>query len=313
MLTGFILFLSLAWAKGPSLSPDWAEFERACRQHRSGSESVLVPEGTPVGQTLYLPVRALERGQSTFSFDRVVKGMQGLPKEVREYLKGGRFRYNHGRSVYADDRRITGILYKGKVYIVDGHHRALVSTYLGAKTIPVELIADWSEKSTTKFFADLRKQNLSNYVGLNGEWVGPGEFCDIVNDPLIYLARKLLRRIDLTYDPETHELTLLNERGAKLAVGIKINRDVPFTEQEIARLLRAAGVVWNKGDEITLPLLTRFLEILRDNRDGSRLSQLLLLDHPMTVAELKSRKEEILRAHFERVQCEYQISPGDQD
>ena len=189
----------------------------------------------------------------------------------------------------------------------------MISTYAGAKTIPVQLIADWSRKSEARFFADMKKQNLSYYVGLNGEWLGPGEFCEMADDPMILLARKLLRRIDLTYDSETGKFAILRERGAEVAIGIKINRDVPFTEQEIARILRSRGITWSKGDELNVELLTQYLEILLEERDGSRLDQLLLLDYPMTVAELKTKKKAILQSHFQRIQCEFQLSPGDQD
>lgn len=308
-----VMVVSSAWAKGPALDPSWAQFQSVCAQNRAGSQGVLASAPLSLGQIQFMPTLALERGQSTFSFDRVLKGLNALPKETLESLQKGEFRFDSGRSLYPEDRHISGVFYRGKVFIIDGHHRAMVSTYAGAKSIPVKIIDDWSGKTEKQFFADMKRKNLSYYVGLNGEWLGPGEFCGMVNDPLILLARRLLRRIDLTYDSETGDFEILRERGAEVAIGIKINRDVPFTEQEIARLLRSHGVTWQKGDELNFELLSKFLEILLAERDGSRLNQLLLLDYPMSVAELESEKKAILKSHFKRIQCEFQISAGDQD
>jgi hypothetical protein len=302
---------TLAWAKGPSFSPSLEDFQAACIQHRLGADAVEIDSSIPLNKVTFQPVKALERLQTTFSFERVERVITEIDKEERGRISSGTFQHNGGNSFYPKERMITTIRYKGKLYILDGHHRALVSTYLGARTIPVKIIADWSFKSEAKFFSDLKAQEFSYFMNLEGEWVGPGEFCDMISDPLLFLTRKLLLRVDLTYDAESGDLQILNERGSKLPIGIKLNRDVPFTEQEIARRLRAGGVLWKKGDEIDIKLLKKFLKILEEDRDSSRLAQLLLLDKPTPVAELDL--EEAIRKHFQRVQCEFQMSGGDLD
>ncbi len=309
MLLWLALTFHLAWAGLPTLSPTMAEFHNLCRAHRAPSAFVHVSSGIAIGQALYLPVPVLERSQSTFSFDRVVKGLRDLKRAGA--FRRGKLHHDDGRSVYPKDRRITGVLYRGRVYIVDGHHRALISTYVGAKTIPVELIADWSAKPPSRFFRDLRSRHLSYFYDHGGSWAGPGEFCEIVDDPMIFFARKVLRRIDLNYDIETGELEIIKDRGAKVAIGLKLNRDVPFTEQEMARLFRKGGLEWERGDRVTAKLMARALEILRTRRTGSRLRQLLLLDRPTRMAQLDL--EDVIRKHFQRVQCEFQLTSGDED
>ena len=284
----------------PICNPSRPDFYRTCAEHRQTLVHATLNAGA-IGQVAYYPATALERTQSTFSFDRLLKALGALIDEGK--IQPDEFLANIGQAVYPPDRYISGVFYKGRIYIVDGHHRALLTTYLGATTIPVKVLSDWSGQSTIEFFARLEREQLSSFRGLNGEALGPGPFCEMIDDPMLLLARKLLLRVDLNFDETRGEVEILRTRGAKVPIAFKINRDVPFYEQEIAWRLREAGETWVKGDEIENADRQRYLAVLKSKRDNSRLRQVLLLDQPTPVAELKIT--ELLKIHFKRHRCEY--------
>lgn len=302
------LMSAMGLAKDLNLEPTWEEFRKACRAtHQASADAVVQP--WEIGTTVYIPVGVLERAQATIGFDRVLKALKELNADGM--FKGKKLPFDSGHALYPPERRITGIFYRGRIYIIDGHHRAFISCYAGARTLPVELRADWSDKSEEQFFADMRAAGYSYFYDLNNHWAGPGPFTEVQNDPLIYLARRLLRRVDFSYDSKTGKIEILRSRGADLPIGFKLNRDIPFLEQEIARELRRAGVKWRRGDRLGNSELKDFLKILKSRRDGSLLSQVLLLQRPTPVVELNEKK--LIEEHIRHVQCESQLLSGDQD
>lgn len=309
-LSRFACALLLGWSgvvfAKPNAEPDLRDFFKTCQEHRQPSATVSAPA---IGVTKYFPTSVIEGTQSRFSFDRFLDTLRkaqksaGLAYSVRENTWS--FAHNRGLSVYGLEKRLAGIFYRGRIYIVDGHHRALVSVYTGAQTLPVQITDDLSHLTRAQFFAYLREHRLSyfrNYRGLDTEPVG---LCEMADDPNYQLARFLIRRVDVAYVNGHFEVS--NDRGAKTPIAIKINQDIPYFENEIADALHRAGVVFDPirdKKDLTLEELSGYLDILKRaaRNESLGLSRILLLDQPTPVAEMKL-KVSILE-HFVKFGCE---------
>lgn len=314
-LVALLPSLGLAAPKGtPSLKPSQAEFREFCAQHRQAAARFKLP--TPkLNEVIWVPVHALEASQTRFSFDRVLAAMDKLVKnegldEDKGRKKGYQPPHNNGSSFYPKKRKTTGLYYRGKLFILDGHHRALISTYLGAETIPMEVLADWSHKSPDVFLKDMHEYGYSYLMDANGNPSAHRDLCDLLEDPYLMLARKLMLRVDLKFKSDG-TAKLLEIRGSDQPIAIKINRDIPFFEFEIADRLRRAGVTWQNGEKISNKRLHEFLEILRTQRESSRFAQVLLLDEPTYVKDLELL--EMITDHIKVYNCEHQLMSGDND
>lgn len=320
----------------PPLKPSREEFREFCRyyreQGRKSKSTARIPRPKIGSGVAFVPVAAVEAGQNRFSFIRLTAALKKLSK--LENLDNDKARnagyiaaYDHGRSFFPKYRKTTGLYYRGKVYILDGHHRALLSTYLGAETMPMEIIADWSHLDPDAFLVEMYNHGYSYFLNYMGEPQNPLDLCDLLDDPYLALARELLLRVDIQVKViklkkkaknkgamPKYKIKILDRRGSSLPIAIKINRDIPFLEFEIADRLRRAGVQWNSADTLTPEIEQKFLEILNQRNDSERFAQVLLLEYPTFVEELDNEQlEKMLLNHINRVRCEHQLAPGDAD
>lgn len=298
----------------PPLKPSHADFREFCAHHRQGANRFKL--ATPkLNEVIWVPIHALEASQTRFSFDRVVAALDKVVKAERLDQDKGRNKgylppYDDGQSFFPKKRKTTGIFYRGKLFILDGHHRALVSTYLGAQTVPMEVLADWSHKPPNVFFNDMHEHGYSYLMDADGNTAAHRDLCDLLEDPFLLLARKLMLRVDLKFK-EDGTAKILDTRGSNQPIAIKINRDIPFFEFEIADRLHRAGVTWEPGEKISNQRLWEFLEILRTRRESDRFSKVLLLDEPTYVKDLELL--EMILDHIKIYNCEHQLMSGDND
>jgi len=216
-------------ASAPPPNPDQAQFAFYCLTHRTGAAEFLLPKA-PQGIS-FVPTAALEASQSRYSFERFVsalkKDLRNSPDAyVDPFANVWRFGHDEGRSLLPIHKTITGVFYRGRVHIVDGHHKALSSVYLGAKTIPVSVIGDWSHLSETEFDAEMEKNHYSYFRNYRGARMKRRDLCDLVDDGNLQLARFLFRKIDVKFDGEN--FNVLKTSGSELPIMLKINDDIPF-------------------------------------------------------------------------------------
>jgi hypothetical protein len=336
----------------PSLKPSLEEFREVCQSFRREAQknkqtSRIRPP--PLGEVLYVPIGALEAGQNRFSFVRLLKALdklaenEGLDRD-KARIGGHVPAYDNGRSFYPKQRKTTGIYYRGKVYILDGHHRSLLSTFLGAQTLPMEVVDNWSHLDPETFLNQMHQHGYSFFLDSNGNPQEPLDLCELIDDAFLALARELLLRVDIEVKeikpkktkpegkrgkskkknwksepevaskPPALKIKILARRGSKIPIAVKINRDIPFIEIEIADLLRRAGITWNPGDPLTVETLREFLEILSQRDESGRFAQVLLLEAPTSVKELDNKQlMELIANHINRIRCEYQLMSGDAD
>jgi hypothetical protein len=312
------LFLSLALVFGvsawavPSLKPDIAELRKFCRAHRVGASEFFL-EAPEVGRVTYLPTVALDATQGRFSLTAIQRKLKkSFKAEPDAYVDEKHdqwvFTHDHGRSFFPSSKNIKGIYYRGRLYITDGHHRSLISAYIGAETIPVKVIADFSQRfSPTQFWDYLERNGLSYFRNYRGQATQRVELCEMVDDPNLELARMLIARADVRFD--RGRVVVEEVRGKKWVIGMKTDEDIPFLENEVADALHRRGVEWDADfRDPDKKDLREFLAMLEDarKRPESRLRQVLLFDQPRRVADLDS--ETLLLEHLRDRGCEYALA-----
>lgn len=305
---GLGLFFWFAANAAPSRDPSLREFRQYCREHRARPEHLRL-SAPQIGTLAYFPTWALEGSQARFSWASFKRKLaKGWEFELGAYADKKRdkwvFTHDDYRSFYPPSRAIKAVYYRGALHVVDGHHRALISTYLGAETLPVEIIDDKSALSPAKFRREMESQNKSYFRDHKGQHVGLVDLCEMADDPNLELARILIGRIDITFVND--EMKLENLRGPRWTIGLKSELDIPFLEFEVADALRRAGIEWNNESESSLSYsqLEEFLEILKQEakKPRSRLKKVLLFDEPSRASKLKLR--EILQKHLNKIGCE---------
>ncbi|NJL26163.1 MAG: hypothetical protein HC902_14070 [Calothrix sp. SM1_5_4] len=169
----------------PSPWPDWQEYVSTCRLHRSMDRSASLKAPPPIGEITYLPLGTFEAGQPRFSFLRLLTALDNalvsdsgprLDPHARKWI----FAHDRGRSAYGPNKPAKGVFYRGRVYIVDGHHGVLVSTYLGAKTIPTTVLADWSSRYEPDEFRNaMERHGLAYWRDAYGQPIPPPDLCEM--------------------------------------------------------------------------------------------------------------------------------------
>lgn len=294
-----ILALSLtAWA-GPDYNPKKSHFRKICREHRAGAADFYV-EAPEAGMKSYFPILAFEATQTRFSFSRF---LHSLAKVAR--AEDGEMNYDRGRSLYGMEKKVRAVHYRGKLYVIDGHHRLLISTYLGAKTIATEIVDDFSDLSPAKFRAKMERKGYSYWRNFRNQPVEPVDLCDMDDDANFQLARLLILRVDAKI--QSGELTIGNPRGPDRPIAVKINSDIPFLEIHIADALRRGDVEYDDSrpeDDFSKEELQEYADILQGKAraKSSPLAKVLLLDKPRDVAKLDL--EQIVFNHMRHKSCE---------
>lgn len=296
-----LLLSGSAWAKS-DLQPEQSYFRQVCRENRAESNSLLT-EAPDVDVSSYFPVNVLEASQSRFSYRRFLTAMK---KAVG--TDAAEFAHDHGRALFPMDKKIKAVFYRGKLFIVDGHHRALISAYLGAKSIPVQILADLSELPPHEFPQRMEERGWAYWQDHQNRRSRLRDLCDMLDDPNFQLARLIIRRVKVGID--NGKLNMTDSTGAEILIAVKINADIPFFEIHIADALRRGGVEFDDrrtAADISKRELAKLLRILRaEAADKSwGLSQVLLLDKPRNVAKLNL--EQIVFKHMRERLCEHNL------
>lgn len=305
-LLGLILG-AFAAHSAPSPSPSWEEYLHYCREHRQAQSGQRVAK-PKIGKIQYIPLGAIQASQSRFSFDRLQETLnKTIYEEEGAYRKKKKWRFAHdkGQSPFAPDQHGYGIFYRGQVYLNDGHHHTLISLYLGAKTMPITIVADWSDLGEKEFLSRMESHRFSYLHDAWGRPAGPLDLCDMVDDPNLFLARRIIRRVEAGFD--YGRFTIYKSRGADVPIAIKVNGDIPFYEFEIADALRRAGVYVDGKYKPSKADLKKYSRILRAERElnNSRLKDMLLLKKPTALDKLDLKM--LILEHLARKSCEQEL------
>lgn len=199
-----------------------------------------------VGVTQYVPLSVLMASQPSFTS---IKALAELDEAHVRFLTDDQLSFHQGRALLPPTKYAVGIAYNGKVYLVDGHHKALLSLYFGATDIPVKIIADWSSKPEAPLSeAEFRHRMVEQFYAYPNDAEGEPvdhfyEINQLQDEPNLYLARLLIQKVKTTISLES--MQLLEVSGSNRPLILKLNEGLPFIEFYIAALLKKNDIKYD--------------------------------------------------------------------
>ncbi|MEK6554232.1 MAG: ParB-like protein, partial [Bdellovibrionota bacterium] len=242
-------------------APDLAIFNKAVAAN--WKEKVREKEPLPkieIGSVQYLPPEVLKASQQEFTFIKILKEIGDAAETYRtEYdMDAGQFTFafDNGRSALPVQKAAIGILHRGKIYLLDGHHKVMISLYMNAETLPVHVIDDWSDLSPQKFRERMIERRYAYPLDKNGEPMSRFyDFDELTDNPNLYLARLLIQKVKGGIELE--KFKLFSVSGAKRPLILKFNEGLPFIEYFIANLLAHHDIFYDEEWGGKIPKETR--------------------------------------------------------
>lgn len=181
------------------------------------------------------------------------------------------------------------VMYRGRRYVVDGHHHMLLSLYRGDETIPARLIAQFDSRLSEQEF--LEAMTKKNY--LYDQMMDPAS---MVDNPFLNKVREIVRDTDI----EKKKIILKGKSLKSDLIGVFTPSKPYYSELRLAEVLKESG--YNIKNVQSKKMLEIF-ERAKKNKD-SRVANLVLLDSPFEIFDKKSFEEaqelvrEKVNAHF---------------
>jgi|GEM_PF-2101425 len=172
-------------------------------------------------------------------------------------------RYNNNTSILSTPLPV--ILAPFGPVLVDGHHDTLASIALGATTIPVFVLQDFSTLTVEEFWQQATKEGLVYPYTLDNKYQLPTTFDALQDDPNRFFAALIARKC--VKDPNTGAMIAVASPKTKLGdypVWIKFGNKIPFIEFKISDTLKAHGLVYNNawGENVSVEFVEAARAIL---------------------------------------------------
>lgn len=273
-----------------------------------------------VGVTQFVPLSLIKASQPSFTAIKIIEELQEAVDKFGVDKTAVGFAIRDGRSVYPPHKKAIGVVYNDRVYLLDGHHKAIVSLYFSSPTMPVEIIADWTKnsKGEVRTEADFREkmihpENAYAYP-LDAQGTETNQFfdlCELKDDPNLYLARLLIQKVKAEVSLES--LQIRGVGGSSHPLILKLNEGVPFLELYIAATLKRGGIDYKTewGKLIPERIRRQIRDILAEevSRPGSPIERIILLedyaDLPTNDRTLDRKRMKIIYKHLlNRIECD---------
>lgn len=179
------------------------------------------------------------------------------------------------------------VLYRGRRYIVDGHHHYLLALYNGLETMPARMVAQFDDRmSPEDFIEELQKQNM-----IYDQLIDP---MDMVDNIYLNKVRELIR--DTTI--ENNKLILKGKNRWGEMIGALAPLKPYYAELELAGVLKDSGYVLKN---ITAQKLIEVFQKAKKIGDP-RVADLILFDTPFQITDRKTfeKAQGYSRAKFKR-------------
>jgi hypothetical protein len=226
----------------------------------------------------FLPVNVLGSAQHRISFDRV----QTKILDLYEDYGAESLRFDNHKSFLPDTAPVKIVLLPDGIAVVDGNHETLASIYVGAKTIPTIVVADYSNRSSNEVaLREMEKDGLAYMKKLNGKTdYKLVLLSDLVDDPNRFLLSVVSRRVKvIQIDGEAK----LESHASGHDVIVKFEEGTPFIEFICADILYENGIVYDPtwGENIPKKVIKQIRKILiKAKADGDpRLQQTAFIAH----------------------------------
>lgn len=219
------------------------------------------PKTAKHGKSFYLPIQFLIPGQEWISVDNIIG------KIKKAYTEPGFVKSKQGEIelAFADGTSAEPMTERPKIkvaateqgyIIIDGHHETCRAILLGSRTVPVEMVEDFTKRHPKMTMEDVWIELKSRHLSLFSEAKKPAHLaqfppclCDLTDKPNRYLSRLLGMKV--VTDAEG-KITFAETRGVKHPVWVKVNRGVPFIEFYIADILEKNSIHYDIrwGDDV---------------------------------------------------------------
>ena len=300
-----MIWSSCAWGY-PGSRLNAQLFREYVHQFRDDARGLRLEHPVEMNKVIYLPTVLLEASQTRYSFWKMRESMVKVTtKKSGNYYdkKIFHWRFGHapdahgvGRSLFPVEKYLIGLVWRGRIFLTDGHHKAMIASYLNAPMVPIMIKHDFSDDTEAQFLERMNEvvdgQRLAYWRDYLGNEVRRVDLADMTDDPNLLLARKLLTRVDayqLVNPDGTVEFVdktrVDPKREPQTVLVIKIGNDESYYEARIADALRRHGVRFDddlRNQPIPKGELYRFHSIIERERDraDSDLKHVLLLDKP---------------------------------
>jgi hypothetical protein len=305
-----------------ALNPDLETFNKIVK--KNWKEKVAEKEPLPkieIGSVQYLPPEVLKASQQEFTFIKITDEIQEVTEKFRtEYdakTKTFKFAFDQGRSALPTQKAAIGILHRGKIYLVDGHHKVLLSLYLNAETIPVHVLEDWSDFSPLEFRKKMIEQGYAYAYDKNGDPIDRfSDFDEMKDNPNLFLSRLLIQKVKGGIELE--KFNIYSVSGAKKPLILKFNEGLPFVEYFIADLLAENDIIYDPEWErkVPKPVRKQIRALLEEEAQNpkSLLRDVILVGKEDEISsrgpEENAKRVELIFKHFAaRINCDKFISP----
>jgi len=219
------------------------------------------PKMAKHGKAFYLSIQYLIPGQEWISVDNIIgkiKKAYAEPAFARDKRGEIELAFADGTSAepMTDQPKIKVAATEAGYIIIDGHHETCRAILLGSKTVPVEVVKDFTKRHPKMSMEEVWAELKSHHLSLFSEAKSPEHLakyppclCDLSDKPNRYLARLLGMKV---VTDEKGTVTLAETRGVKHPVWIKVNRGVPFIEFYIADILEKSSIHYDLrwGEEV---------------------------------------------------------------
>lgn len=155
---------------------------------KSGYELAQEPS---VGESVHLPIRFLVRGQDEVSVHNVIAKLNEriVDGDVvwSEAEASWQLAHDEGQSSVSIDDPIFVVKGSRGYVVTDGHHDVLLALYVGARTIPAQVIDDLSQLEAAAFWREMKRRRLVD-LSASPEHLAkqPPKMSELVDNPNPY-------------------------------------------------------------------------------------------------------------------------------
>lgn len=279
-----------SWAKK---SVSWRELQPLCRERwQELPTEKWDGEYERKGVTKFVLTSRLVATQPAFAYQKFKDSEDRHLDRHGVTQKGGVYRFENfaRRSLYPVRSALQVISYQGLLYIVDGHHRGLLSVYTGSPRVPVKILDDWSDLNEEQFLARAETAEYEGELMFIHMRDGKPLFinlCEMTDNPYLYLAREVTRNVRFN----VNEDSLIKTDGANPFLILKTNRGIPGGEFFVASLAKKIIPNYAPGQVLTKKELNDLGEALEESGWAKKNPNVITFAGPQSMKNDEIEKE----------------------
>ncbi len=256
-----------------------------------------------IDEPFHIPLKNLTPGQNEISIDNVLAKLRTVKEKWNlrwdNKQNGWKLNHNSGKSLLPRKEALTTVLGpENIIVIVDGHHHAFMSLYVGAETVPAIIIEKWDKLTPIEFWKKLQHDGRVMLSQSPAQLSSRApDFTKMKDNPNRYFASLLASRAELRYD--NGKIAVKNVRGNANGCWIKLNEGVPFVEFHIADILTQAGLEYDSkwGTEIPKEMAEKARTALVNAKrtgDSWVLHNIILLEDRSTAKAIQESADRLI-------------------